>query len=191
MLGCFNAGWLYTTWRTALTIVLDAQLVEAALGPLFTQPRRLKGKQIPGLPPEKAAVSRLRGSDAGAKMQPWRKCPPHHHPGTCQGYGADRSCKINTRFCCRGDIHALQGTNTSSNLKGGNARPTLSALNMYSLVIFFSRHKREDIVDIFKMFISYPGRHLHGRVRSGMQLGSMIHRTAGTVSGKARQQMGL
>lgn len=157
MLGCFNAGWLYTTWRTALTIVLDAQLVEAALGPLFTQPRRLKGKQIPGLPPEKAAVSRLRGSDAGAKMQPWRKCPPHYHPGTCQGYGADRSCKINTRFCCRGDIHALQGTNTSSNLKGGNARPTLSALNMYSHVIFFFQTQTRGYCRYFQNVHILPG----------------------------------
>lgn len=29
------------------------------------------------------------------------------------------------------------------------------------------------------------------RVRSGMQVGSTIHGTAGTVSGNARQQMGL
>lgn len=28
-------------------------------------------------------------------------------------------------------------------------------------------------------------------VDQGMQLGSVIHRTAGTVNGKARQQMGL
>lgn len=47
------------------------------------------------------------------------------------------------------------------------------------------------LINIHIYCISYPGRHLHGCGRSGLQLGSMIHRTAGTVSGKARQQMGF